>query len=54
MRWTCTPIGNETYEVRWTVSSGVPAAGYLSIVVETTWVELRGPRFTRFAAYREE
>lgn len=43
----------ETYEVRWTVSTGTPAAGYVEIIVETRWVELRGSRFTRFAAYRE-
>ena len=48
------PVGSDTYEVRWTVSTGVPAAGYLQIVVETTWVETRGTRFTRFAAYRED
>lgn len=45
---------SDTYEVRWTVTSGVPAAGYMRIVVETRWIELRGPRFTRFAAFREE
>lgn len=43
----------ESYEVRWTVTEDRPAAGYLEIVVETRWVELRGSRFTRFAAYRE-
>jgi type II secretory pathway pseudopilin PulG len=49
------PIGStDTYEVRWTVTADVPAAGYLQIVVETRWVELRGSRFTRFAAYREQ
>lgn len=43
----------ETYEVRWTVTIDTPAPGYIGIVVETRWVELRGTRFTRFGAYRE-
>lgn len=44
----------ETYEVRWQVNSGRPATGYMEVIVETRWVELRGTRFTRFAAYREQ
>ena len=48
------PIGGETYEVRWTIETGVPSPGYISVVVETTWAETRGPRFTRFAAYRAD
>lgn len=44
---------SETYEVRWTVTVGRPSSGYAEVVVETRWVEMRGSRFTRFAAYRE-
>ena len=51
-----TPLlgATDTYAVRWEITPGVPASGYLQIVVETSWVESSGPRFTRFAAYRED
>lgn len=46
-------IGNtDIYDVRWQVTPNVPAPGYLQIIVTTQWVELRGARFTSFAAYR--
>jgi hypothetical protein len=46
--------GGDSYEVRWSVTEDEPAPGYIQLVVETRWVELRGSRFTRFAAYREQ
>ena len=49
-----TAPGPESYSVDWTVSSGVPSSGYMLIVVQTTWMESRGLRFTKFAAFREE
>jgi prepilin-type N-terminal cleavage/methylation domain-containing protein len=46
-------VTTEPYTVRWTLTPGIPAEGYMRVIIETSWTETRGVRFTKFAAFRE-
>ena len=46
--------GPEAYTVEYDITMGNPSAGYMLIVVQTSWHETKGARFTKFAAFREQ